>query len=415
MIKNNGKNIGSVYYNKQRNNWISSYTLIDLNNQVEKRIRKSFSTREEAERYLRIIQYQKENEIFIKYNSIPVFELMQLILRKKLSTNRIGMTGYNRLKSTLNVIEKSKVVHKDINDVTSDELQDYFNSLTHYSNSYITKIVEQFSQAFRYAMNKGFLLQNPMYDIIVPKSKKEDKEIRALDVYEQKELTEYLINSSNIDIPYKTAFLIEMYMGLRIGEVLALNKKNVNLKGNYIHVEPNMIRDENGNPIIKSTPKTKKSIRNVPIPEIIRNEIIEQIKLADCHKEQLLFVSNAGGYINTTNANHVLQRICKKLNIQDITSHSLRHTFATRCIESGMKPLALKELMGHSNVSITLNVYASLFNKYRDSELKNLDKYYKDSGIFIEPSNKPSEKNNIINFPLFDNNKLIKNNLDYER
>ena len=225
---------------------------------------------------------------------------------------------------------------------------------------------------------------------------KKDKEIRALDIHEQKQLTEYLINSSTVDEPYKTAFLIEMYMGLRIGEILALNSKNVNLRSNYIHVEPTIIRDENGNPKIKNTPKTKKSIRNVPIPEIIKNEIIEQIKLADCHKEQLLFVSNTGGYVNPPNANHVLKRICKQLNIENVTSHSLRHTFATRCIESGMKPLALKELMGHSSVSITLDVYTSVFNKYRDSELENLNTYYKNSGLFVEP-NIISKKGNIIN------------------
>ena len=61
-------NIGSVYYNKQRKNWIASYNIIDVETKKNKRVRKSFSTQEEAKRYLRIIQYQKGNEIFIKYN-----------------------------------------------------------------------------------------------------------------------------------------------------------------------------------------------------------------------------------------------------------------------------------------------------------------------------------------------------------
>ena len=111
--------------------------------------------------------------------------------------------------------------------------------------------------------------------------------------------------------------------------------------------------------------------------------------------------------MNPPNANHVLKRICKQLNIENVTSHSLRHTFATRCIESGMKPLALKELMGHSSVSITLDVYTSVFNKYRDSELENLNTYYKNSGLFVEP-NIISKKGNIINFS-------TKNIDDYER
>lgn len=107
------------------------------------------------------------------------------------------------------------------------------------------KLVEQFSQAFRYAMNKGFLLSNPMYDTVVPKSKKQDKVIRALEIEEQQRLTEFLMNSSTDEVPYKTAFLIEMYMGLRVGEVAALSKNDIDLMHNIIHVNKTMTRDGN--------------------------------------------------------------------------------------------------------------------------------------------------------------------------
>ena len=160
MARKKNTGIGSVYYNKDRKNWIASFNIIDAETKKEKRVRKTFPTQEEAERYLKIIQYQKGNEIFIKNNSIPIFDLMKLIQNRKLDTNQISKIAYNRLQSTLNVIDKSKVSHKDINDVTSEELQEYFNTLTYYSNSYIAKIIEQFAQAFKYAMNKGFLLSN---------------------------------------------------------------------------------------------------------------------------------------------------------------------------------------------------------------------------------------------------------------
>jgi integrase len=307
---------------------------------------------------------------------------MKLIHKRKLDTNQIGIVAYNRLQSTLNVIDKSEVAHKDINTVTSEELQDYFNTLTYYSNSYISKIIEQFSQAFKYAMNKGFLLANPMYDTIVPKSTRQDKIIRALDIDEQQKLTTYLINSFTDFEPYKNAFLIELYMGLRIGEVLSLKKEHIDLRRNLITVNTTMTRDEYGKRVIGNTPKTKAGIRQVPIPPNIRNEIIEQLQLANTHKENLLFVSNAGTYADPVNVNHVLKRICKSLDIQDVTSHSLRHTFATRCIEAGMRAVALKELMGHSDVSITLNVYASVFNKYKNSELEKVNNYYMNNEIF---------------------------------
>ena len=83
---------------------------------------------------------------------------MKLIRQRKLDTNQIGKVAYNRLQSTLNVIDKSEVVHKDINNITAEELQDYFNTLTYYSNSYIKKIIEQFTQSFRYAMNNSGMI-----------------------------------------------------------------------------------------------------------------------------------------------------------------------------------------------------------------------------------------------------------------
>lgn len=386
MSRKKNSGIGSVYYNKDRKNWIASFNIIDIETKKDKRIRKSFSTKEEAERYLRIIQYQKGNEIFIKYNGIPLFELMRLIQKRKLDTNQIGKVAYNRLQSTLNVINKSEVAHKDINDITPEELQKYFNSLTYYSNSYIRKIIEQFSQAFRYAMNKGFLLTNPMYDTIVPKSSKPDKVIRALDIDEQQKLTEYLMNTSTEDEPYRTAFLIELYMGLRIGEVLALHKNDIDLKRNVIYVRHTLTRDGNGKLIMSETTKTKAGVREVPIPAIIRDAIIEQMKLADCHKEDLLFVSNAGTYVDPVNVNHVLKRICKKLGIKNVTTHTLRHSFATRCIEAGMRAVALQRILGHSSIDITLNTYTSVFNRYKQSELEKVNNYYMNNEIFKNES-----------------------------
>ena len=397
MARKKGSGVGSVYYNKERKNWTVSFNILDSQTQKEKRVRKSFSTKEEAERYLKITQYQKSNEVFIKHNSIPLFELMNLILRRKLDTNQIGKVAFNRIKSTLNVIEKSKVAHKDINNITSNELQEYFNTLTHYSNTYISKIIEQFSQAFRYAMNKGFLMLNPMYDTIVPKNKKQDKIIRALEIEEQQKLTDFLLNSSTVDVPYKTAFLIELYMGLRVGEAVALRKSDIDLRRNVIHISRTMTKDGAGKVIMGNTPKTTAGIRDVPIPRNILKEIVEQMQLADCHKEQLLFVSNAGTYVDPVNVNHVLKRICKNLGILDITSHSLRHTFGTRCIEAGMRAVALQRLMGHSDVSVTLNVYTSVFQRYKEAELEKVNNYYINNDIFKNGNYIAEDRENLLN------------------
>ena len=66
----------------------------------------------------------------------------------------------------------------------------------------------------------------------------------------------------------------------------------------------------------------------------------------------------------------------KKLGISGISTHSLRHTYGTRCIESGMAPVVVQKLMGHTDVSVTLNTYTSVFDTFKSKELEKVNRYY---------------------------------------
>ena len=65
-----------------------------------------------------------------------------------------------------------------------------------------------------------------------------------------------------------------------------------------------------------------------------------------------------------------------KLGITGISTHSLRHSYGTRCIESGMAPVVVQRLMGHTDIGITLNTYTSVFDKFKEEELDKVNKYY---------------------------------------
>ena len=69
------------------------------------------------------------------------------------------------------------------------------------------------------------------------------------------------------------------------------------------------------------------------------------------------------------------------------TSHSLRHTYGTRCIEAGMAPVVLQKLMGHKDVSVTLNTYTSVFNEYKENELEKVNNYYLNNNLVNRISN----------------------------
>ena len=149
--------------------------------------------------------------------------------------------------------------------------------------------------------------------------------------------------------------------------------------------------------------KTYAGIREVPIPSFIRNEIISQMRLAENNRDKQLFLTPNGEYIRPNNANRKLKELLNKMDITDITSHSLRHTYGTRCIEAGMRAVALQRLMGHTDVAITLNTYTSVFNKYKETELEKVNNYYMNNEIV--------NVDNLLN----ENTKLLTNSQEQER
>ena len=395
MERNKKEKIGSIYYDKNRKNWRCTYYIYEKDTQEETRKTKSFLTEQEAKDFLTSIQYQKGNEIFIKNNGIPLNQLMRENIQRKLDMNVIGERSYARLMETIRVIERSTMSKKNINDITSNEIQSYLNSLKDYSNSTIKKVKEQFSQAFREAINKGYIVRNPMLEVIRPKSTQIRKPVRALEIEEQQKLTNYLINAPITDVPFKTVYLIQMYLGLRIGEALALCSTDINLHRNLITVDKTVTTDKEGKIIMKYLPKTYAGIREVPIPVFIRNEIINQMRLSEDNKDRQLFLDKNENYVRPENANRRLRELMEKMNIPSISSHSLRHTYGTRCIEAGMRAVALQRLMGHSDVAITLNTYTSVFNKYKETELEKVNNYYMNNDI-VSADNLLTENSNLI-------------------
>ncbi len=395
MEKSKKEKVGSIYYDKNRKSWRCTYYIYEKDTQKETRKTKSFLTEQEAKDFLTSIQYQKGNELFIKNNGIPLNQLMRENLQRKLDMNLIGDRSYIRIMESIKKIEKSPMSKKNINEITSNEIQNYLNSLKDYSNSTIKKVKEQFSQAFRDAVNKGYIVRNPMLEVIRPKSTQIRKPVRALEIEEQQKLTNYLISASIAEVPFKVLYLIQMYLGLRIGEALALRSTDINLHRNLIIVDKTLSKDKAGRIIMKYLPKTYAGIREVPIPVFIRNEIINQMKLAENNKDKQLFLDKNENYVRPENANRRLRELMKEMSIQGISSHSLRHTYGTRCIEAGMRAVALQRLMGHSDVSITLNTYTSVFNKYKEAELEKVNNYYMNNEI-VSAENLLAKNNNII-------------------
>lgn len=393
-VKGSGQ--GYVFFNKQRKRWNAQYLEYDVKTGISKPKTKSFKTEEEAKKYLATVMYQKENPIFIEHHGIPICEIMKSHLKLKLDTNQITATQYARVSLTIEKLEKTSIGKKNIDKITSDELQEYMNSIKNLSNSTITKEYQQFNQAFKIAISKGYIMKNPMNDVIKPKSMKEDKVVRALTFDEQQAFTEYLLSKDLLDCKYKNVYLIQMYMGLRVGEALALTTHDIDLKNKRVNIHRTLTTDENNNVIMGNKTKTYAGKRIVPLPDFLYPYVVEQMQIADTqenNEEKLLFKPQKAKYTRRTNVNSELQRILKKyLNIDGISTHSLRHTYGTRCIEAGVAPVVVQKLMGHTDISITLNTYTSVFDKFKEKEIDKVNQYYMDENLISKVYPKQIER-----------------------
>ena len=336
--------------------------------------------------------YKKANLIID--NETTISDLLKNYIDNQYHGNIIIEATYLRNLATLNIIKKLDIATLPINKVKNNDISKDLLKLTDYSNSTISKIKRLISKAFDIAITQNIITTNPFKvdDLIIKvKSNKINKKIEALTLEEQ---NLFLNELSHTDDKYKNIFYIALYTGMRIGEILALKKEDIDLKNRIIKVSKTITKDKNDKPILGETTKTYNSLRDVPIIKPlfpILSDLISQ-------EDNYLFLYN-NSFISPATINAHFKKLCKNANIKvfinpnktvytnneikkvnlktsSVNTHMLRHTFATRCIESGMNALVLSKILGHKKIEITLNVYTSVFNKFTIKEVDKINNIF---------------------------------------
>lgn len=195
-------------------------------------------------------------------------------------------------------------------------------------------------------------------NIKIPMPKVPKNEIQILKKDEQTKLEEELLKNLN-EKTFGIYFCL--YTGLRIGELCALQWKNIDLKNKKIKVKKTLIRIKNPDEssrkktiIITDEPKSSSSIREIPIPDFLISLMND---LSKNTTSDTFLLSGTEKFIETRTYFNKYKQILNKLDLGVYNFHALRHTFATRCIENGCDPKTLSEILGHSSVKITLERY----------------------------------------------------------
>ncbi len=226
------------------------------------------------------------------------------------------------------------------------------------------------------AQKRGYVDAVIYSEIRLPRVK--GKEVRVLSVSEQERIEGAIANSGN---RYDIGILLCLYTGIRIGELCALTWENVDLNNGVIHIEKTVQRIEdksgaNKTKINFAAPKSLSSVRTIPIPHFLVTE------LKKYSRTNGYILRDNGDFTDTRNVARRFKILLKDAKIASMKFHSLRHTFATRALELGFDPKTLSEILGHSSVTITLNLYAHSLPEHKRMEMEKFD------ALFNSPSNR---------------------------
>ena len=181
---------------------------------------------------------------------------------------------------------------------------------------------------------------------------------RVLTVEEQQILTTYLLEDMNL---CKFGILLALLTGIRIGELCALRWDHVLLDSKLLRVDASMQRLKNLSPdagpktaVVIGSPKSQSSIRSIPMPDYLV-DLCNKLRPSD--PKAFVLTGTAASYMEPRTVQRKFAKYAEDCGLENVTVHTCRHTFATRCIEAGFEIKSLSEIMGHANVSITMNRY----------------------------------------------------------
>lgn len=229
----------------------------------------------------------------------------------------------------------------------------------------VSDVLSVIRNVLRYCKNKGEYIQCDGTSVII---KQRPKQMRVLSRTEQSILCEYIAMNRS---PENLGILLCLFTGLRIGELCALQWGDISFSEQVLYVRHTLQRIQNkkgkGTKIVITKPKSVCSLRSIPIPTSIMSLL--ETNSFDGH---CFFLTNASEqFLEPRIMQYRFKRVLAAANIEDANFHALRHTFATRCIEAGFDVKTLSEILGHANVSITMNRYV---HPSIDLKKQNMDK-----------------------------------------
>ena len=313
----------------------------------------------------------------------------------------------------------------NIRDITQLQIRELLKKMKKQGLGYETrnKVKILLVDIFNKAMIDQFVNRNPAKGINVKRD--EEKEVQVLSLEDQIDFFDCCKGTF-----YDNFFNVALQTGMRIGELAALRWKDIDWDNNVIHITRTLVyqkyEDDEKKTFHFEDPKTDTSTRDIPInkqcslslkKQFMQKRVVESkaplVKKPEKQFQDLLFTTKFNTPLNSQIILDAIKKIVDEVNLtRDTTEemelfscHCFRHTFATRCFESGIKPKTVQSYLGHATLQMTMDLYTSVLKEHMSSEMDKLDKAFEQLDWYGENITErkyanlsTKAPNNIINF-----------------
>lgn len=323
-----------------------------------KRQSKRFKKLQEAKNWLAESQYIDATSNMSMPHDMTVDAFFEFWHDTKQKMLRKGTANYYKLRYDVSI--KPFIGDMKLTDVKANHCQMIVNKMIddNKANSTIARTCTVMRGIFDYAVECDIIMKSPCKIAISNNVGKKKKNRDALTIDAQKKFLQ-TVKGHNYENHYR--FILQT--GLRIGELIGLKWEDVDFKKRTITIKRSLKYEVGKGTWRIGEPKSEAGKRTIPLTD----EAIEILKSQKAKNESLkvlplewggyVFLNKHGEPVTNDAYNSALVPICRRADINRFTVHILRHTFATRCVESGMKPKTLQTIMGHSTISLTMDLY----------------------------------------------------------
>ncbi len=258
-----------------------------------------------------------------------------------------------------------------LKDVKPLHCQDVLNQMAGvYMNSTIQRTRTLLWVMLDSAVENELLFKNPVTKSVRCKSGKKSKEKRVLTMAEQG-----VFLQAAKETEYYNQYALILQTGLRIGEMTALKWSDIDFDKKMLHVRRTMEYVYSDKRWRIGEPKSKSGNRDIPLTnEAVsilesQREKMMNLKRISMDFSDFVFLNQDGEPVTRSCYNKELSVLAKRAGVKTFSAHTLRHTFATRCIEAGMKPKTLQTILGHADIGTTMNMYVHITEEERSKEI----------------------------------------------